>query len=115
MLAQQEHAMLNIFVYTWLEVLSFIALHYAIKRELGFSPARVLSFVLENQFFLGRLVIWYLIIPDFNLYHCGKLCNVLGASVCSYLIPALPALIRYRLDSSFPIAARKTHLDSATY
>lgn len=72
--AQLERTILSIFTYAWLEVISFNVLHVVIKRQLGVSPASVLGFVLENQFleFQGRIVIWYLFLLSFTLYHCGK-------------------------------------------
>lgn len=47
---QVETMALNILGYASLEVLSLIALHFALKRKFGFSPAYLLAFVLENQF-----------------------------------------------------------------
>lgn len=64
----------NILLYACLEILSFIGLHYAIKRKFGFSPAYLLSFVLENQAmeFQGRLMIWYIFVLELTLQHYGE-------------------------------------------
>lgn len=71
--ARLGSTVISILTYAWLEVLSFIALHVVIKRNLGFSPACALGFVLETQFleFQGRVVVWYLFLLSFTIYHCG--------------------------------------------
>lgn len=71
--AKLERTVLSILIFAWLELLSFLALHFAIKRKLGFSPACVLGFVLKTQFleFQARVVVWYLFLLSFTLYHCG--------------------------------------------
>lgn len=72
--AKLELTMLNIGTYALIEVLSFIVLHFALRRKLDISPACLLSFVLETHFFefLGRLMAWYVTLLVFTLDHCGK-------------------------------------------
>lgn len=63
----------NIFTYAWLEVLSFILMHYMIKWKFGFSPAYLLAFVLENQAmeFQARLLVWFTYVLEITLVHYG--------------------------------------------
>lgn len=44
-----EKVVINIFAYAWLEIISFVMMHFSIKRQCGFSPVYLLTFVLENQ------------------------------------------------------------------
>lgn len=48
--AHHKVTIFNIVFYAWLEVVSFIALHFVVKRKLGLSPPCVLAFALESQF-----------------------------------------------------------------
>lgn len=87
---QLETTTLSIAVYAGLEVLSFIALHSVIKRELAFSPARALAFALENQLieFQVKLMVWYLFVHVLTLDHCGRYAILIHASRCHSLTNA---------------------------
>lgn len=63
----------NILMYAWMEVVSFIALHFAVKWKFGFSPVYLLAFVLETQAleFQGRLMVWYIFVLELTLEHFG--------------------------------------------
>lgn len=76
-LSHLQVIVLKVFLYALLEILSFVALHFVIKWKFGFSPAYILAFVLDHQFFefQGRLVVSYLYVLELTLYHFGK--NVL--------------------------------------
>lgn len=64
----------NIFAYAWMEILSFVAMHFTIKWKFGFSPLYLLAFVLENQFleFEARLLVWFSYVLEITLVHFGK-------------------------------------------
>lgn len=65
----------NIFAYAWMEILSFIVMHFTIKWKFGFSPLYLLAFVLENQFleFEARLLVWFSYVLQITLVHFGTL------------------------------------------
>lgn len=71
--AQLANTVVNLIVYVWLEVVSFLGLHLVLKRKFGFSPAYVLGFVLERQAsqLQGRLFVWIIYILQFTLVHFG--------------------------------------------
>lgn len=101
----------KILLYSWLEVLSFILRHLAIKRKFGFSPAYVLAFVLENQFFefQGRLVVFYVYVLELTLYHFGAF-PITGSQATAFIgifIVLFVALNRSRLYAPFRMAAPK--------
>lgn len=64
---------LSVMAYAWLEILSLIALHFAVKKKFGFSPVYVLAFVLENQAIelQARLTVWLVYILQLTLVHFG--------------------------------------------
>ncbi|GAB9466633.1 hypothetical protein Gpo141_00004003 [Globisporangium polare] len=64
---------INLLVYIWLEILSFLGLHYVLKWKFGFSPTYQLAFVLEKQMqqLQGRLFVWIVYILQFTLQHFG--------------------------------------------
>ncbi|GAB9474210.1 hypothetical protein Gpo141_00011348 [Globisporangium polare] len=63
----------NVLIYATVELISFAALHTMFKRNFRFSPLYQLAFVLENQFELvqGKLLIWIIILLQFQLRHFG--------------------------------------------
>lgn len=63
----------NLLVYIWLEVLSFLGLHFVLKWKFGFSPAYLLVFVLEQQMqqLQGWLFVWIVYVLQFTLQHFG--------------------------------------------
>lgn len=64
----------NIFAYAWMEIVSFVLMHYTTKWKFGFSPLYLLAFVLENQFleFQGRLLVCFSYVLEITLVHFGK-------------------------------------------
>jgi len=71
--ARLANTVVNLVVYVWLEVVSFLGLHLVLKRKFDFSPAYVLGFVLETQAsqLQGRLFVWIIYILQFTLVHFG--------------------------------------------
>lgn len=82
---QAQKMIENILMYAWLEVLSFIALHYIIKWRFGFSPAYLLAFVLENQSmnFVGLLMLWYVYILGLTVDQFGMFAHT-GSFIYRY-------------------------------
>lgn len=74
-MTQVELMVLNIVVYAWIEVLSFLVLHVLVKRRSGLTPIHLLAFVIENQSqeMLGQLFVWYVILLQLTITHFGKL------------------------------------------
>lgn len=66
---------LTVMAYAWMELLSLIALHFAVKRKFGISPIYMLAFVLENQAteLQARLTVWFAYVLEFTLAHFGTL------------------------------------------
>lgn len=64
----------NIFAYAWMEIVSFVLMHYMTKWKFGFSPLYLLTFVLENQFleFQGRLLVCFSYVLKITRVHFGK-------------------------------------------
>lgn len=79
MTPDQVQVMANsILLYAGLEIVSFIGLHYAIKRRFGFSPVYLLAFVLENQAveFQARIVVWLIFVLMLTLEHFGTFTGI---------------------------------------
>lgn len=74
-IVQVELMVLNIVVYAWIEVLSFLVMQLLIRRSSSLSPIHLLAFVIENQAqeMLGQLFVWYVILLQFTLVHFGEL------------------------------------------
>lgn len=70
-----EAMLISILLYTVLEMLSFVVLHFITKRKFGISLVHLLAFVLEKQMadFFGRLVVWFVYILGLTLVHFGPL------------------------------------------
>lgn len=83
----------NILMYAWMEVVSFIALHFAVKWKFGFSPLYLLAFVLETQAleFQGRLIVWYIFVLELTLAHFGTFAHANGDCVkqCAHVNAAV--------------------------
>lgn len=64
---------LNIVMYAWIEVLSFLLMQLFVKWRSGLSPAYLLAFVIENQALemLSQLLVWYVVMLEFTLAHFG--------------------------------------------
>lgn len=71
--ARLANTVVNLGVYVWLEVVSFLGLHFELKRKFDFSSAYVLGFVLETQAsqLQGRFLVWIIYILLFTLVHFG--------------------------------------------
>lgn len=71
--SQVRSMILNVLIYSVLEVLSLMALHFIVKKKFGFSPVYILGFVLESQTIelQARLVVWFVFIPQLTLIHFG--------------------------------------------
>lgn len=82
---QSTTTVLNILLYTGLEVLTFLLLHTAIRWRCGFSPTYLLAFVLENQAleFQARLFLWYVFLLELTLKHFGKIIYPTAAVVAN--------------------------------
>ncbi|KAG7386592.1 hypothetical protein PHYPSEUDO_015500 [Phytophthora pseudosyringae] len=70
---QLEGMLTSLVVYVGLEVLSFVALHVALKRKFNLSALFQLAFVLETHVvqLQSRLFVWIVFILQFTLQHYG--------------------------------------------
>lgn len=64
----------NILMYAWMEVLSLVCFHFAVKWKFGFSPVYQLAFVLETHAleFQGRLMVYFIHVLELTLDHFGN-------------------------------------------
>lgn len=65
----------NIATYACLELISFVGMHFALKRKFGFSPAYLVAFVIENRFteLQARLIVWFPYVLGLTIEHLGVL------------------------------------------
>lgn len=108
--ARVKKMVLNVFTHAWLEIISFVMMHFSIKWKFGFSPAYLLASVLENQAmqFQARLLVWFTYIVEITLVHNGGLVCLLCCRVCELGL-SVDSLCRCRsgLDAQVCVAERR--------
>lgn len=67
------HNLKNVLLYASLELLSYIAMEAVIKRQVGLSRTRQLTFVLKTQWrtVQSKFLLWVMYIAQTYLFHFG--------------------------------------------
>lgn len=76
---QLSRNVFNSLLYAALEFISFLALGFVMKRRLGISTTRQLTFVLNNQWTLvqSTFSLWVVYVVQMYLYHSGTCISLL--------------------------------------
>lgn len=83
----QRHAIVsNILIYSWLEFLSFVALHFVVKWRFKFSLLHLLAFTLKSRFaeLQARLLAAFVYVLPITLVHYGTMSPTPGLKYTAY-------------------------------